>query len=235
MPTIQAVKQSETAVATHPQGSAAPKHPPYLVMIQRCIADEGDSSGVSRQTIKKFLALRYGLDPEQNSTKHAITKAIQMGVAQKKLVLPKGISGKIKQASLLSKKRAKGTEAKPAKLRKPKKPEKQQAKAAAARKPTSAKATKSVVYIPSDTSGNDDDDNSECHGSSSEEIEETDTDEETKKPLVPRKNKPAKGKASSTKPSSSSPASSKKVLQKKAKAAGSSSASASTAHPRKKV
>ncbi|KIO28130.1 hypothetical protein M407DRAFT_231071 [Tulasnella calospora MUT 4182] len=87
---------SKKASAT--KKSAAPSHPPFLDMIKECIAAHPDDAreGVSRPTIKKYLEDHYKLDTSQAAVSTNISRAITRGAEHGELVLPKGISGKVK-------------------------------------------------------------------------------------------------------------------------------------------
>jgi len=84
-------------------------HPPFLDMIKECITAHPDEArdGVSRPTIKKYIEDTYKLEIS-NAVTTNINKAITRGADTGDLVLPKGLSGKVK----LPPKRARHDEAK---------------------------------------------------------------------------------------------------------------------------
>ncbi|KLT41811.1 winged helix DNA-binding domain-containing protein [Cutaneotrichosporon oleaginosum] len=85
--------------------AAAPRkpaaHPTFLAMIQECIRanPEDARSGVSRPTIKKYLATQYKLDLSSAANVNNLSNAIKRGADTGVLVLPKGIGGKVKLAA----------------------------------------------------------------------------------------------------------------------------------------
>ncbi|BEJ08647.1 hypothetical protein CcaverHIS641_0507410 [Cutaneotrichosporon cavernicola] len=93
-----------TMAPTVTKKAAAPRkasnHPTFLVMIQECIAahPEDARSGVSRPTIKKYLANTYKLDLSSASNVNNLSNAIKRGAETGALILPKGIGGKVKLA-----------------------------------------------------------------------------------------------------------------------------------------
>ncbi|GFZ42572.1 hypothetical protein JCM24511_00288 [Saitozyma sp. JCM 24511] len=114
--------------------AAAPKkasaHPTFLAMVQEAIKANPTEAraGVSRPTIKKFLADKYKLDMSSAANVNNLSSAIKRGSEKGDLVLPKGIGGRVK---LPAKKTAAGKEnVKPA------------AKKPAAKKPAATKAAK---------------------------------------------------------------------------------------------
>ncbi|TIC16141.1 hypothetical protein E3Q10_00319 [Wallemia mellicola] len=73
-------------------------HPSYEEMLKECIAEENDKTGVSRQTIKKFLASAYKINPESKMTAHFLSQSLKRGIENNVFVCPKGITGKVKLA-----------------------------------------------------------------------------------------------------------------------------------------
>lgn len=90
---------------------------------------EDARAGVSRPTIKKFLAAKYNLDLSSAANVNNLSNAIKRGAENGVLLLPKGVSGKIKVAAKAKKSAGKENEA-------PKK----EAKKPAAKKPAAKKA-----------------------------------------------------------------------------------------------
>ncbi|WOO83931.1 Histone H15 [Vanrija pseudolonga] len=135
------------AAAGTAKKASAPKkpsaHPTFLAMIQEAIKahPEDARAGVSRPTIKKYLANTYKLDLSAAANVNNLSNAIKRGQETGVLVLPKGIGGKVK---LAPKKAAAGKE-----NQAPKKAAKPAAKKAAAKpaaKKTDAKpAAKKVT------------------------------------------------------------------------------------------
>ncbi|EJT48070.1 histone H1 [Trichosporon asahii var. asahii CBS 8904] len=117
--------------ATGTTAKKASSHPTFLDMIQEAILahPEDARSGVSRPTIKKFLATKYNIDLSSASNINNLSNAIKRGADKGVLLLPKGVSGKIKVAAKAKKAAGKENEA-------PKK----EAKKPAAKKPAAKKA-----------------------------------------------------------------------------------------------
>ncbi|RSH83509.1 uncharacterized protein EHS24_007196 [Apiotrichum porosum] len=147
-------------VATTTKKAAAPRkvatHPTFLAMIQEAIKAHPEESraGVSRPTIKKFLAATYKIDISSASNVHNLNNAIKRGSETGALVLPKGNSGRIK---LAPKKPAAGKEnappkkaaaAKPKKAAAPKPAAKKAAAKPAAAKPAAAKKAATTAKKP---------------------------------------------------------------------------------------
>ncbi|EPQ30216.1 uncharacterized protein PFL1_02332 [Pseudozyma flocculosa PF-1] len=161
------------------------KHPPYLEMVRQVIIDDADKTGTSRQTIKKRIANKYGLDPLSPTTKNNINRAIHSGMEKKEFLLPKGLTGKVKLAGkvihkqvepkvIKPKKQKPITEVKTKKKKKPvtevkarkkvKKVAATGAKKAGSPSKKTAKKTKASTsrkQESSDESGSDDDDSSD--------------------------------------------------------------------------
>lgn len=116
-----------------PTKKAAATHPTFLAMVQECIKanPEEARSGVSRPTIKKFLADKYKLDMSAAANVNNLSNAIKRGSEKGDLQLPKGIGGRVKMGA---KKPAAGKENAPPKAAGAK-------KAAAPKKPAAAKST----------------------------------------------------------------------------------------------
>ncbi|CAD6568075.1 MAG: hypothetical protein TREMPRED_004252 [Tremellales sp. Tagirdzhanova-0007] len=82
--------------------TVAPKkptsHPTFLSMIQECIKANPTEArqGVSRPTIKKFLADKYKLDMSSAANSNNLANAIKRGMDKGDLNLPKGIGGRVK-------------------------------------------------------------------------------------------------------------------------------------------
>ncbi|WVO19706.1 uncharacterized protein IAS62_000996 [Cryptococcus decagattii] len=76
----------------------ATTHPTFLSMIQECISqNKGDArKGVSRPTIKKFLADKYKLDMSSPANISNLSNAIKRGALKGQLTLPSGIAGRVK-------------------------------------------------------------------------------------------------------------------------------------------
>ncbi|KAL9940699.1 hypothetical protein V8E36_000187 [Tilletia maclaganii] len=93
-------KKKKSAAATTPSTSS--HKPTYLDMIREAVgkqAESGDKTGISRQKIKSFMEEKYGIDAEAPTSKTAFKRALEKGVESGELILPNGISGKIKMAS----------------------------------------------------------------------------------------------------------------------------------------
>ncbi|OWZ55039.1 histone H1/5 [Cryptococcus neoformans] len=94
----------------------ATAHPTFLSMIQECISqNKGDArKGVSRPTIKKFLADKYKLDMSSAANISNLSNAIKRGAEKGQLTLPSGIAGRVKagpkKPALVLKKSASGKE-----------------------------------------------------------------------------------------------------------------------------
>ncbi|KAJ9109308.1 hypothetical protein QFC21_000637 [Naganishia friedmannii] len=84
----------KTTTAPKPKSS----HPPYADMIKECIqsATEETRQGVSRPSIKKFLANHYKLDMSSAMNISNLNKAISRGAETGMFELPKGIGGRVK-------------------------------------------------------------------------------------------------------------------------------------------
>ncbi|KAJ9125646.1 hypothetical protein QFC22_000608 [Naganishia vaughanmartiniae] len=84
----------KTTTAPKPKAS----HPPFADMIKNCIqaATEDTRLGVSRPSIKKFLATTYKLDMSSAMNIHNLNKAITRGAETGLFDLPKGIGGRVK-------------------------------------------------------------------------------------------------------------------------------------------
>ncbi|WVN85659.1 uncharacterized protein L203_100808 [Cryptococcus depauperatus CBS 7841] len=100
-------KKTTSAVAKKPT-----THPTFLSMIQECvIANKEDvRKGVSRHTIKKFLADNYKLDMSSAANINNLSNAIKRGAEKGELVLPSGMAGRVKAAPKSSRKPVAGKE-----------------------------------------------------------------------------------------------------------------------------
>ncbi|KAJ9128367.1 hypothetical protein QFC24_000660 [Naganishia onofrii] len=84
------------------KSTTAPKpkasHPPFAEMIKDCIQSTTEETrlGVSRPTIKKFLANTYKLDMSSAMNISNLNKAITRGAESGLFELPKGIGGRVK-------------------------------------------------------------------------------------------------------------------------------------------
>ncbi|EIW66583.1 histone H1/5 [Tremella mesenterica] len=81
-----------------PKKPNAAAHPTFLSMIQECIASHPEESraGVSRPTLKKYLADKFKLDMSSQSNVTNLSNAIKRGAATGALTLPKGPAGRVK-------------------------------------------------------------------------------------------------------------------------------------------
>ncbi|WVR03810.1 hypothetical protein IAU60_000806 [Kwoniella sp. DSM 27419] len=88
-----------TKKAAAPKKAAA-SHPTFLAMIQEAVKANPDGSrkGASRPAIKKYLADTYKIDMSSASNVNNLSNAIKRGEEKKELVLPSGISGRVKLA-----------------------------------------------------------------------------------------------------------------------------------------
>ncbi|KAK1927535.1 histone H1 [Papiliotrema laurentii] len=122
----------------------AATHPTFLSMIQEAVKahPEEARSGVSRPTLKKYLADKYKIDMSSQSNITTFNTAIKRGSDTGVLTLPKGISGRVKNAS--KKAPAAGKENAPPKPAKAA-PAKKAAAAPAKKAPT---ATKKAATAP---------------------------------------------------------------------------------------
>ncbi|GMK55717.1 hypothetical protein CspeluHIS016_0207730 [Cutaneotrichosporon spelunceum] len=135
--------------------AAAPRkastHPTFLVMIQECIVahPEDSRAGVSRPTIKKYLATQYKLDLSSASNVNNLSNAIKRGAEAGVLVLPKGIGGKVKLAPKAKKVPVADKEnVAPKKAAAPKKKAASTTKKPAASKPAAAKKATATKKAP---------------------------------------------------------------------------------------
>lgn len=114
---------------------------------------EDARSGVSRPTIKKFLATKYNIDLSSASNINNLSNAIKRGADKGVLLLPKGVSGKIKVAAKAKKAAGKENEAPKKEAKKPAAKAKPAAKKAAPKKTaTKAAATKKTATKKATTS-----------------------------------------------------------------------------------
>ncbi|WVQ64917.1 hypothetical protein V866_003830 [Kwoniella sp. B9012] len=84
-----------------PAAKKAATHPTFLAMIQEAVKAHPEDSrkGVSRPAIKKYLADTYKIDMSSASNTNNLSNAIKRGEEKKELVLPNGISGRVKLAA----------------------------------------------------------------------------------------------------------------------------------------
>jgi len=73
-------------------------HPSFQDMIKECIAahPEDSRAGVSRPTIKKYMADKYKLDMSAKANLNNLANAIKKGSETNVFSLPKGIGGRVK-------------------------------------------------------------------------------------------------------------------------------------------
>ncbi|WVQ85597.1 hypothetical protein IAT38_007763 [Cryptococcus sp. DSM 104549] len=145
-----------TATKKAPAAKKASAHPTFLAMIQEAIKSNPEDArkGVSRPTIKKFLADKYKIDMSAAANTTNLSNAIKRGAEKNELVLPSGISGRVKLAPKVkaaagkenvvpkkpaAKKAAAPAAKKAAPAKKPAAAKPAAAKAATAKKPAAAK------------------------------------------------------------------------------------------------
>ncbi|KAL7419578.1 hypothetical protein Q5752_005490 [Cryptotrichosporon argae] len=121
-------------------------HPTFLAMIQDAIKahPEDARAGVSRPTIKKYLAEHYKIDMSSASNVNNLSNAIKRGAETGALNLPKGIGGRVKLVAK-PKTAAAGKENTPPKAAFAKKPVAKKAAPRAAAKPATKAAPKTAA------------------------------------------------------------------------------------------